>query len=459
MTEALRIPTAAVSVWEQAGIGIPTKYWAYEPYTPNDTEVWASSGCCNGECTCLGEYDGVDSTDNCSVALYRGNSNWTQNPRTVDGYDYQAVLSHEFGHCLGLDHEDDVDALMNSGYDGHPDGIDNRFLRKDDMLGVRSVQGHASWSLYWRNPGDSSWNSSFNGSSLWASGSPGVAYGGGFNGWNLIGFQSSSGLDWVTTIGKAGPTPSSWTNVCGIWHDNTWQTSRDGVAVGRDVGGTNYMAVAYLYKTNGYIRAVRNLYPVAGGCGSFALMNQLTDTDFITRRRPALTYNANNSRLTMAWIDYHTGLIKISTNSSTNNSTWVSGGGQYYNTSEYTDAPVGIVCGYWSPTASTKCFIAFPRLEGDHYLRLCRLTPYSNGGFSKDWCSNSSYAISNVPPSIRIANDNTVEIMVPYFSTGSSAPIRKYTYTESGGWSQYSSYGSTKVGMAIGGGVEIKVGN
>jgi hypothetical protein len=47
-------------------------------------------------------------------------------------YDLEAVLTHELGHLIGLDHTPDFDATMFAGYE--PGTIDQRTLEEDDLL-------------------------------------------------------------------------------------------------------------------------------------------------------------------------------------------------------------------------------------------------------------------------------------------------------------------------------------
>jgi MYXO-CTERM domain-containing protein len=52
-------------------------------------------------------------------------------------YDLQAILTHEFGHFLGLDHSMDPTATMNAAYD--PGTIDLRSIEEDDLGGVCAI--------------------------------------------------------------------------------------------------------------------------------------------------------------------------------------------------------------------------------------------------------------------------------------------------------------------------------
>ncbi len=56
------------------------------------------------------------------------------------GFFLEAAL-HETGHALGLDHEVDVDAIMNPIVDGRFAGIADAFLLADDIAGIRDIYG------------------------------------------------------------------------------------------------------------------------------------------------------------------------------------------------------------------------------------------------------------------------------------------------------------------------------
>ncbi len=60
----------------------------------------------------------------------------TDDPKLVK-YDLQSILTHEFGHFLGLDHTKDSAATMNASYD--PGTTDLRTLEDDDLGGVCAI--------------------------------------------------------------------------------------------------------------------------------------------------------------------------------------------------------------------------------------------------------------------------------------------------------------------------------
>lgn len=53
------------------------------------------------------------------------------------GYDLQSILTHEFGHFIGLDHSLDFDATMNASYD--PGTVELRTPEEDDIGGVCTI--------------------------------------------------------------------------------------------------------------------------------------------------------------------------------------------------------------------------------------------------------------------------------------------------------------------------------
>lgn len=52
-------------------------------------------------------------------------------------YDLESILTHEFGHFIGLDHSLDFDATMNATYD--PGTSDLRTVEEDDVAGVCTI--------------------------------------------------------------------------------------------------------------------------------------------------------------------------------------------------------------------------------------------------------------------------------------------------------------------------------
>lgn len=52
-------------------------------------------------------------------------------------YDLESILTHEFGHFLGLDHSIDFDATMNASY--NPGSTDLRTIEQDDIAGVCTI--------------------------------------------------------------------------------------------------------------------------------------------------------------------------------------------------------------------------------------------------------------------------------------------------------------------------------
>jgi len=65
------------------------------------------------------------------IEINHANNNFTINDDVVD-YDLEAVLTHEVGHFIGIDHTPDFTATMYAGYE--PGTIDGRSLEVDDVL-------------------------------------------------------------------------------------------------------------------------------------------------------------------------------------------------------------------------------------------------------------------------------------------------------------------------------------
>jgi hypothetical protein len=65
------------------------------------------------------------------IEINHANNNFTISDMVIE-YDLEAVLTHELGHLIGLDHTPDFDATMFAGYE--PGTIDQRTLEEDDLL-------------------------------------------------------------------------------------------------------------------------------------------------------------------------------------------------------------------------------------------------------------------------------------------------------------------------------------
>ena len=63
------------------------------------------------------------------------------------GTDFLEVMTHELGHALGLDHEDNSIAIMNPFHAGVYDGLGTGFLYSHDIDAIRSVYGTGTGSV------------------------------------------------------------------------------------------------------------------------------------------------------------------------------------------------------------------------------------------------------------------------------------------------------------------------
>jgi hypothetical protein len=74
--------------------------------------------------------------------LFNSARSWTTSARectTTSPYNFSSVAIHEFGHVVGLDHEDDELATMNSIYHAN-----DRRIHGDDQQGIRALYGSGS---------------------------------------------------------------------------------------------------------------------------------------------------------------------------------------------------------------------------------------------------------------------------------------------------------------------------
>ena len=69
--------------------------------------------------------------------------NWGQG----NGGFFLETALHEIGHCLGLDHEDDVDAIMNPFIMNRFGGLGQAYLLQDDIDGIQFIYGSGVGSV------------------------------------------------------------------------------------------------------------------------------------------------------------------------------------------------------------------------------------------------------------------------------------------------------------------------
>ncbi|NUP07662.1 MAG: matrixin family metalloprotease [Polyangiaceae bacterium] len=67
------------------------------------------------------------------IEVNHANNNFTISDMVIE-YDLQAILTHEIGHLIGLDHSPDFSATMYAGYE--PGTTDQRSLEPDDVFAV-----------------------------------------------------------------------------------------------------------------------------------------------------------------------------------------------------------------------------------------------------------------------------------------------------------------------------------
>ena len=72
----------------------------------------------------------------------------------ADGGFFLETMLHELGHVLGLDHVDDVEAIMNPVIMNRFNGLGESFLLDDDIAGVQSVYGAGSVTALPEEPAD-----------------------------------------------------------------------------------------------------------------------------------------------------------------------------------------------------------------------------------------------------------------------------------------------------------------
>ena len=90
-------------------------------------------------------YCELPSNDGWRIRFYQAWT-WDDGPGTVPAnwMDVQGILTHEYGHALGLDHSSSSSSTMYASVIGN--GVANRSISSDDVNGIRAIYGVASAS-------------------------------------------------------------------------------------------------------------------------------------------------------------------------------------------------------------------------------------------------------------------------------------------------------------------------
>ena len=427
----MAISKSAVYAWLNLAPKIPKVEFYSEPHS-NDAEVHGVNGCKNNDCKNYGNVLGQAryncNSDNCDIDIFAACCNWSTNGDTYA--DIQAVLTHEFGHCLGLDdNPNNGESVMQYSESWY---MRQRFPRADDKNGVWYTQDSDhnpdTWPVYWRISSAYSWSSSIG--STTGSPSIGTAYVNGYL-WDVMAFLgpgSSSNASHIRY--KARRSDGVWQRYGGFCEfplsGGGYEYSYDGVSVSRDISG---FAIAFRsHDDNAQIRIIRNLIPTTQGdqCGTYSTQ---VLTDVSTWRSPDLAYDYGTSRLVLAYIRKEdVPHIAIRTTNTISGS-WTSP----IVLDEWTDGPVGIDCDYWSPTSSYKCWIAFPESHGSHHIRLCRGYINQYGNFVKETChTNENYQSGNTHIGVT-AYSNSVALL--YTGMDNPRHVNKLVIDSNWNWS------------------------
>jgi hypothetical protein len=395
---------SAFFAWQNLGIAVPPV--RFDSTTGYESTVTAAT-CCNGDCVtasaCVGKLMPYINTERWDMVVYRNPQHEPYGDHGDGAVDIQSVLTHEFGHALGLAHEDNpaVQTVMRTSYQGGIGVYPLRFPMDDDHNGSRAMQGGAALVVAARNMGDVSTTAL----TSFSQGSPAVASmrAGTSPRWHLgawINYETDSKVQYRTwqSLSNLGPVcqPGEWT--------------LDGVSASLDVDQASFALAFRSDDDSCHLRIMRGITGSLTGCNAARGTDVFYDASIkYTRRRPTLAFDPGSAKLILVWIDNVTGRLRSRVTSS------LTMGWSPENThgnAEWTDAPVGVACGYWTPDNGYACFLAFPTSDGDHWLRICQARVDPTKGLEIMSCANYGPWLGNVGPAIRVeGNGNTLRVL------------------------------------------------
>ncbi|GMU05775.1 hypothetical protein ASNO1_20280 [Corallococcus caeni] len=388
------IVRSGLQSWMNVGVAFATVL-SFEDTSSlsSDIEIEAKA-CCDGDCNagCLGRTIITPFSDNCSLDIYNRTAHTSDySDNRSKKFDFQSIFTHEFGHCMGLGHPPGNPPVVMTQDQFVAGQYTKRFPRDDDRLGGQYTQFIANYDVRVRNRTGGPWTVIGK-----TSGSVGVATRA--DGWSMVTFETDPDGDQKSHLADVAIDPSGAVGpTCMNYGDWTF----DGVAISHDVG-TSFAKAFRSSNDTGLIYVFRGVYPSLVGC----VQGTSTLTNMASRRRPSLAFDAGTGRLVMTYIEFDTGQIKIATADSAGN--WTS---PVTLSTEWTDAPVGIDCGYWAPDGADRCFLAFPASDGRHQLRITKGYISSSGYFIEIGTQPVGGWTLNIAPDIQIVGGNRLEVL------------------------------------------------